>query len=91
MPEPAKEPQSAMACARCAPILDRPREDRGGCSKEDVYHDLSAFEILECYEDKHDSGTMWWYGRAHCRSCGQHVRFEYMCGGQNYAEARRED
>jgi hypothetical protein len=81
-----------MACPRCLSFFARSREDRGVCDRAGVYRDLGAtFEVLECHEDKYDSGTMWWYGKARCRTCGQHARFEYMCGGQNYAEVTPKD
>ena len=74
-----------MPCARCQPRLDAGKEERSVGESRAVRADLSdVFEVLSCTEDKYDSQTMWWTGRARCRACSQAVEFEYRCGGQNY-------
>jgi hypothetical protein len=66
-----------MACPRCAPLLEGETDDRERSELDD------GFEILSETVDKYDSCTMWWYGKARCRACGQRAGFEYMSGSQS--------
>jgi hypothetical protein len=69
-----------MTCSCCAPFIERKIDDRERSELTD------NFDILEETVDKYDSCTMWWYGKARCKSCGQKFDFEYRSGFQNFGK-----